>query len=546
MNSTQRPLIALLLLISVSQFAAATSYYISKNGKNTNSGTSLKDSWATAERSVYGNKIKAGDTLYFAGGEILSGNLYFDQSYKTTSTQRIVICSYGKKRATLNSGDSTAIFIYNNAGFSILNLNIEGSGSKQNKGCGIMFHADDSAIHRNIILENLDIRGFGQHGILLNVVNTKYAVFSKVRITNVKAHDNLLSGIMTSGTYLKADHYSIEELIIDGCETYNNFGNPFYTDGHSGNGIVCGSVRNGMIQRCISHDNGKDNGCVNSGPVGIWCWASTEFTIQFCESHHNNTGTLKDGGGFDLDGGVTNSVIQYNYSHDNDGSGYLICQFAGAMELKNVTVRYNISENDGRKNETAGILFWSSGSSGGIQNAYVYNNTIYMSPQKTGHSSGILIDSGDMSNIYFLNNIIETTGGTPVLTADAHALNQLTFNGNCYWSGKDKFNILWGNQIFEDYLSWQKASLKERGSGNKNTGVNEDPKLLHPGKGTTLNNPEFLVNLDGYKLMKSSPVCGKGISLANDMGMDQGARDFFGTKLSGQLNNSIGAFEGCK
>lgn len=545
-NIKRRLALFVLSITYMASGANATNYYIAKKGNNNNSGTSMKEAWSSADRSVYGKKIKAGDSLFFEGGEIYSGNLYFDQSYKTTAAQRIVICTFGKKRATLASGDSTAIFIYNNAGFTIVNLNIVGSGSKQNKGCGIMFHADDSVAHRNIVLKDLDISGFGQHGILLDVPDSKNAVFGNVRIESVKSHDNLLSGIMTNGSFLKAGHYSIEDLVIDGCETYNNYGNPLFTDNHSGNGIVCGSVRHGLVQRCISHDNGKDNGCINAGPVGIWCWASTEFTIQFCESHHNNTGTLKDGGGFDLDGGVTNSVMQYNYSHDNDGSGFLVCQFSGALEMQNLTVRYNISENDGRKNETAGILFWSSGSAGGIQNAYVYNNTIYASPQKMGKSCGILIDSGEITNVYFLNNIILTVGGVPLIKANKKSLQQLTFMGNCYWPGKDKFIIVWGDQTFTDYNSWQSLCSQEKGSGNINTGVNADPKLVHAGRGVTLNNPELLPNLDGYKLMKSSPVCGKGINLANDMGMDGGVRDFFGTKISSSTANNIGAFEGCK
>jgi hypothetical protein len=541
---TLRIIMCLLVFLSHSVFA--TNYYIAKNGNNSNSGRSPKDAWASADKSIYGGKIKAGDTLFFIGGESYTGSLYFDMSYKTTEASRIVICSYGKKKATLNSGDSTAIFIYNNAGFTIMNLNITGSGSKMNKGCGILFHADDTSIHRNIILKNLEISGFGQYGIMINVPNTRDAIFSKVSIENVISHDNLLSGIMTTGTFLKAGHYSIEDLRIEGCETYNNFGNPEFKDNHSGNGIVCGSVRYGLIQKCISYNNGKDNGCLFGGPVGIWCWASTEFTIQFCESHHNHTGTLKDGGGFDLDGGVTNSVIQYNYSHDNDGSGFLVCQFAGAMEMKNLTVRYNISENDGRKNETAGILFWSSGTAGGIQNAYVYNNTIYMSPQKARQSSGISIDSGELSNIFFLNNIIVTTGGVPLIKANAKSLNQINFLGNCYWQGKDKFSIQWGEQTYNDYDSWQAASSQERGSGNKNTGINADPKLANAGRGVTLNNPELLSDLEGYKLSKSSPVCEKGLSLAKEMGMDGGSRDFFGNKITRTKINSMGAFEECK
>jgi len=539
-------ILSCILLACITDPAVATNYYIAKNGNNNNTGTSPKNAWASADRNVYAGKIRPGDTLFFIGGETYTGNLYFDNSYKTTEARRIVICSYGKKRAILNAGDSTAIFIYNNAGFSIQNLTLIGSGSKQNKGCGILLHSDDSAIHRNIILKDIEISGFGKHGILIDVTNTTKAVFSKVSIENIKSHDNLLSGIQTSGAFLIQGHYSIEELLIEKCETYNNFGNPEFKENHSGNGIVCGSVRNGIIQHCISHNNGKDNGCLSAGPVGIWCWASTEFTIQFCESHHNNTGTLKDGGGFDLDGGVTNSVMQYNYAHDNDGSGYLICQFAGAMEMKNLTVRYNISENDGRKNETAGILLWSSGTAGGIQNAYIYNNTIYMTPQNLGLSSGISIDSGAMKNIYFMNNIIFTTGGLPILKVHAKAIREVTFMGNCYWQGKDKFSIIWADKSYTDFSSWQSETSQESGSGNIITGINIDPGLSNPGKGQTLNSTETLYKLDGYKLSKSSRICGKGISIAKEMGMDIGGYDFYGTKFSRDKKNSPGAFEGCK
>ncbi len=57
----------------------------------------------------------------------------------------------------------------------------------------------------------------------------------------------------------------------------------------------------------------------------------------------------KTGAGFDFDGGCTNSTLQYNYSHDNYGAGYLLAQFDNAPLMKNITIRYNISENDGRK-----------------------------------------------------------------------------------------------------------------------------------------------------------------------------------------------------
>jgi hypothetical protein len=74
--------------------------------------------------------------------------------------------------------------------------------------------------------------------------------------------------------------------------------------------------------------------------------------------------------------------MQYNYSHDNTGAGYLLAQFANARAFSNNIVRYNISQNDSRKGNYAGIHFWNGGS--GISNTSVYNNTIYMSRPLTG------------------------------------------------------------------------------------------------------------------------------------------------------------------
>ena len=62
-------------------------------------------------------------------------------------------------------------------------------------------------------------------------------------------------------------------------------------------------------------------------PVGIWAYQSDSITIQYCYSHDNHTSEKgKDGGGFDFDGGTTNSVMQNNFSANNEGAGYGLFQ----------------------------------------------------------------------------------------------------------------------------------------------------------------------------------------------------------------------------
>ena len=72
---------------------------------------------------------------------------------------------------------------------------------------------------------------------------------------------------------------------------------------------------------------------------------------------------------------MTHSVLQYNYSHDNDGSGYLLAQFAYARRFGGNIIRYNISENDSAKNNYGSLSIH-----GGVQVADldIYNNTLYI------------------------------------------------------------------------------------------------------------------------------------------------------------------------
>ena len=59
-------------------------------------------------------------------------------------------------------------------------------------------------------------------------------------------------------------------------------------------------------------------------------WGANNVTVSHCVSHHNLNGFAPgsgtDGGGFDIDGGVSNSVFEYNYAFENQGEGYLVCQ----------------------------------------------------------------------------------------------------------------------------------------------------------------------------------------------------------------------------
>ncbi len=82
--------------------------------------------------------------------------------------------------------------------------------------------------------------------------------------------------------------------------------------------------------------------------MGIMAMESNDVIIQSNEVYNTRTAG-SDGGGIDFDGGVTNSIAQYNYTHDNAGSGINLAQYYPVrVAFSNNTVRFNISQDDGR------------------------------------------------------------------------------------------------------------------------------------------------------------------------------------------------------
>ena len=170
-------------------------------------------------------------------------------------------------------------------------------------------------------------------------------------------------------------------LYIAYTKAYNNKGISNYTSNWSGTGILMAGVENGIIEYCQAYENGSENGCTTGGPVGIWLANAKNCIIQHCESYNNKAGKSYDGGGFDIDGGSQECIMQYNYSHDNEGAGFALFEWGNNIPFVKNVIRYNISQNDGRKNGYGGLTFWATDSDHKLIDCEVYNNTIYVSKE---------------------------------------------------------------------------------------------------------------------------------------------------------------------
>ena len=391
-------IVIILFLIGCS--SPQSTYYVNSQSGNDNHRGTLKKPFKSIEK-INSLQLQAGNSVFFAGEQKFDGTLKLS-SLTGTKEQPIVIGSYGNGRAIINGGNTNSIQADSCSWLQVKNLVVTGNGRLQgNTGSGVVFRKV-----QNCMIDSLEASGFLWSGV-------KAVGGKNLRITNVFAHDNGFSGIniesdgQDAGGLEGSGQKTFRNLYIANCVTENNPGCPAVLNNHSGNGILIGGVTNGTIEYCEAMGNGWDMPREGNGPVGIWAYQSDSITIQYCYSHDNHTSEKGlDGGGFDFDGGMTNSVMQHNFSANNEGPGYGLFQYSGASVWKNNIVRNNISYNDGRKNGQAGFLMWfDSGLTEPMSDCQIYENTVV---NCYGHA--VNFEPGNYPGFNFRNNVFLLTG----------------------------------------------------------------------------------------------------------------------------------------
>ncbi|MEP6596503.1 MAG: right-handed parallel beta-helix repeat-containing protein [Ginsengibacter sp.] len=514
--------------------APATTYYLSPDGDNINSGTSVTAPWKTITNININTFI--GDTILFLAGSTFTGNIGFGSSDIGTPARPIVIGSYGNGRATISSGNSYGISIYNAGGFIIKDLIFMGSGRTVNTQAGILVYMDkDSTRLSYIRIDNVEVYGYRNAGISVGSWN-KAGGLDDVSIINSISHDNGKAGIASFAKF----NYVNKNVYIAYNKVYDNPGIATDTTSNSGSGIVINGANGAVIEYCTSYNNGWLHSNANGGPVGIWAFGCNNIIMQFNESHHNKTNNSKDGGGFDLDAGSTNSIMQYNYSHDNTGPGFMAAQRSGAPLMQKNIIRYNISENDVRKNSYGAIHLWTQSSTAIIQGLEIYNNTVYLIPGTNTSCKAFYYQSGNVSAVNVRNNIFQTTKTSQLV--NLNKLTGLTFQGNNYWPTGSTFKIVVGTKTYSSLTQWRDSTGQEKVNGSSK-GFQVDPKFLDTIRGVTFNDATQLSNLKTYKLKTTSGLINKGLNLKKLFVLNIGTRDFWGSNITADSLFNIGAYD---
>ncbi len=454
--------------------------------------------------------FQPGDTVLFDGRDTIHGNISISNVHGNKNAS-VVFTSYAKKAAVIDGGNKEPFAIKGSAYFTIFNLSVKGAGRKTGNTTNGLKITDCS----HFSLKHLDISGFQKSGLLMyNCVDAS--------ADYVSAHENGATGILVEGDYQKRISSRIH---IVNCTANDNPGDPTNLDNHSGNGILVGNCKNILIEYCTATNNGWDMPRIGNGPVGIWAYEADSVIIQHCISYRNKTAKgASDGGGFDLDGGVTNSVIQYCLSYENWGTGYGIYQYYSALNWYNNTVRFCISINDGKiTKEASSMLIWNGWNGDStFYKFYAYNNFFY-NDTKYAFSFSPLNQHKSFS---FFNNIFIASDTSDIYNNTDSSKSDL-FRGNIWMRKNGGF----AQNGFTNLAAWAAATKYESPAG-KLTGRTFQRKLFTIPSVINITNPRTLKTNPLLLSLCSSVLRNKGINIKKLFGIDTGGKDFFGNIIN--------------
>ncbi|QTH41501.1 hypothetical protein J4772_28810 [Cohnella sp. LGH] len=490
-------------------------YYVdSASGSDANDGLSPATAWKTFAH-VNNTIFAPGDRILLKKGGIWNERLYPKGS--GASGNPIEIASYGTgDRPIVNGGGmaGAAVYLRNASHWIIRELEVTNYAAErgdiyrqgifvENAGGGTLSGIEiaDNYVH--------DVSGSFRYPIVAGFNGGPHAFGGISVYTGGSAGTDRFDGVLIQGNLVE-DVGRTGIVVWDqvwngtGYATTNTVIRENSVKRSDSDGILTFGVDGALIEHNVAEGIGwySEPNQFN-GSAAIWPTRGKNNVVQFNEAF-NTRRTEGDGQGFNLDMDSKDSIVQYNYSHDNEGGFVLLVDAPNVNGVENGSensiVRYNISQND-RKH----LITFAGGVTEGTE---IYNNTFYIGKNlQTKIIDHEWDEAGDLNGNYsFKNNIV-------------------------YNLGLGDYKLPGVNGVFDSNLFYGNHPTNEPYDANK---ITANPLLVAQGTGATGRN-----TVAGYMLRDGSPALGAGAVIA-----DNGGADYWGNAVSATVAPNIGAYNG--
>lgn len=433
-------------------------YYIdSRYGSDSNDGLSRQTAFASVGK-MSEITLKGGDTVLIKADTEYNGSLHLK---RIRDGGIIKIDRYGTgAKPIINGAGESPVLLENFDFVEIKNIAVTNPDGK----IGIQVLEKEPGEYKHIEISSCDVSHVNDGrkvfchecgGILLCAWGDEPNWFNGALIEDNKIEDVCRSGIMLSSPWIvRPDGLWGKNRYIDDYNgwfpTENLIVRGNYLNRLGGDGILLEGTKSALVEW-----NKVFNIMVNPVPpcanAGIWPINSNDCVVQYNEvGFSHKPDDCNDAQGYDVDSSCRNTLVQYNYSHDNEGGFILLCEVAGIgnKEFKGTVVRNNLSVNDGKvKGELISLV-------GSVREAVVENNTFIVPSEVDRLVEVFSLDGLDQAkNVEIKNN--RFISGVKTDEATRHNLyngENIVLKGN-YYSGRkhipeaDETDMQFGSEI---------------------------------------------------------------------------------------------------